>query len=134
MAFVQRANVVLEVSDDAVERMLDMGYNLINESGTIIQRSTAKDYTSLSVLYQEALNENAELKEQIKKLEKRKTELEASYKEAQRNIAFLVKHQKEIAEIKTEEGEKLEQIAEAKTDEEIFEIVNSVIAPNHSGM
>ena len=71
---------------------------------------------------------------QIKKLEKRKTELEASYKEAQRNIAFLVRHQEEITKIKTEEGEKLEQIAEAKTDEEIFEIVNSVIAPNHSGM
>lgn len=71
---------------------------------------------------------------QIKQLKERKKALEASYKEAQRNIAFLVKHQKEIAEIKTEEGEKLEQIAEAKTDEEIFEIVNSVIAPNHSGM
>ena len=71
MAFVQRANVVLEVSEDAVERMLDMGYNRINENGTIIQHSTAKDYTSLSVLYQEALNENAELKERIKKLEKK---------------------------------------------------------------
>lgn len=71
MAFVQRANVVLEVSEDAVERMLDMGYNRINESGTIIQRGTAKDYTSLSVLYQEALDENAELREQIKKLEKK---------------------------------------------------------------
>ena len=71
---------------------------------------------------------------QIKQLKERKKALEASYEEAQRNIAFLVKHQKEIAEIKTEEGEKLEQIAEAKTDEEIFEIVNSVIAPNHSGM
>lgn len=71
---------------------------------------------------------------QIRQLKERKKALEASYREAQRNIAFLVKHQKEIAEIKTEEGEKLEQIAEAKTDEEIFEIVNSVIAPNHSGM
>lgn len=71
MAFVQRANVVLEVSEDAVERMLDMGYNRINENGTIIQRGTAKDYASLSVLYQEALDENAELKEQIKKLEKK---------------------------------------------------------------
>lgn len=70
----------------------------------------------------------------IKKLQKRNKELEASYNEAKRNIVFLVKHQEEIAEIKTEEGEKLEQIAEAKTDEEIFEIVNSVIAPNHSGM
>ena len=71
---------------------------------------------------------------QIKQLKERKNALEASYKEAQRNIAFLVKHQEEITKIKTEEGEKLEQIAEAKTDEEIFEIVNSVIAPNHSGM
>ena len=71
---------------------------------------------------------------QIKQLKERKNALVASYKEAQRNVAFLVKHQKEITKIKTEEGEKLEQIAEAKTDEEIFEIVNSVIAPNHSGM
>ena len=71
---------------------------------------------------------------QIKQLKERKKALETSYQDAQRNIAYLIKHQKEIEEIKTEEGEKLEQIAEAKTDEEIFEIVNSVIAPNHSGM
>ena len=71
---------------------------------------------------------------QIKKLNERKKALEASYREAQRNISYLVKHQKEIAEIKTAAGEKLEEIAEAKTDEEIFEIVNSVIAPTHSRM
>jgi type II secretory pathway pseudopilin PulG len=71
---------------------------------------------------------------QIKKLNERKKSLEASYREAQRNISYLVKHQKEIAEIKTASGEKLEEIAEAKTDEEIFEIVNSVIAPTHSRM
>ena len=71
---------------------------------------------------------------QIKKLNERKKALETSYRDAQRNISYLVKHQKEIAEIKTAEGEKLEEIAEAKTDEEIFEIVNSVIAPTHSGL
>lgn len=70
--------------------------------------------------------------QQIKKLNQRKKELEASYREAQRNLAFLVKHQQELAEIKTAEGEKLEQIAEAKTDEEIFEIINSVVAINNS--
>jgi len=69
---------------------------------------------------------------QIKKLEKRKTELEASYKEAQRNIAYLVKHQEEIAEIKTEEAANLSEIAGAKTDEEIFEIVNNIVALNNS--
>lgn len=71
---------------------------------------------------------------QIKKLKQRKKELESSYRDAQRNIALLVKHQKEIAEIKTAEGQKLEEIAEAKTDEEIFDIVNSVIAPSFSRM
>lgn len=69
---------------------------------------------------------------QIKSLKEEQKALEASYREAQRNISYLVKHQKEIAEIKTAEGEKLEQIAEAKTDEEIFNIVNSVIAGNNS--
>lgn len=69
---------------------------------------------------------------QIRQLKERKKALEASYREAQRNISYLVKHQKEIAEIKTAEGEKLEQIAEAKTDEEIFEIVNNVVAFNNS--
>lgn len=69
---------------------------------------------------------------QIKSLKESQKALEASYREAQRNISYLVKHQKEIAEIKTAEGEKLEQIAEAKTDEEIFNIVNSVIAGNNS--
>ena len=48
---------------------------------------------------------------QIKKLNERKKALEASYREAQRNISYLVKHQKEIAEIKTASGEKLEEIA-----------------------
>lgn len=68
----------------------------------------------------------------IKKLNQRKKVLEVSYREAQRNIAFLVKHQKELAEIKLAEGEKLEQIAEAKTDEEIFEIVNSIVDANNN--
>ena len=69
---------------------------------------------------------------QIKSLKEKQKALEASYREAQRNISYLVKHQKEIAEIMTAEGEKLAQIAEAKTDEEIFNIVNSVIAGNNS--
>lgn len=84
MAFVQRANVVLEVSEDAVERMLDMGYNRINENGTVIQYSTAKNYTSLSVLYQNALDEIEELKAQIKKLEKQNADFKAKAK-AQKN-------------------------------------------------
>lgn len=42
MAFVQRANVVLEVNDDAVERMRDMGYSVIDSQGNILQGSNVK--------------------------------------------------------------------------------------------
>ena len=67
-----------------------------------------------------------------KNLKKRQKEMESSYREAQRNLAYLVKHQKEIAEIKTEENQKLSEIAGAKTDEEIFDIINTVVAANNS--
>ena len=69
-----------------------------------------------------------------KQLTERKKALETSYRQSQRSIAFLLKHQNELADIKTAEGEALSQIAEAKTDEEIFEIVNSVISSNFNRM
>lgn len=68
----------------------------------------------------------------IKTLQERNKGLKASFLEAQRSIAVLVRHQKEIAEIKLAEGETLNQLAEAKTDEEIFDIVNTVLCPTLS--
>ena len=69
MALVQRANVILEVKDDAVERMLDMGYNLIDEMGNVLQPAVAKDIGTITRLYNEKVSEVEELKKQIAKLE-----------------------------------------------------------------
>ena len=47
MALVRRANVVLDIKDDQVDRYLDMGYSLIDKNCRVIKESTQKDVESL---------------------------------------------------------------------------------------
>ena len=68
MALVQRANVVLEVKEDAVDRMLGMGYNLIDEQGNVVQRSTIKTVESMTELYNIEVEKVAKLEKQVAKL------------------------------------------------------------------
>ena len=69
MAWVQRANVVLEVKEDAVERMLDMGYDLIDEYGNVLQPTSFIDPARLQSLYKERCAEVEQLKARIVELE-----------------------------------------------------------------
>jgi len=68
MALVQRANVILEVKDDAVERMLDMGYNLIDEQGKVLQRGPIKDIGIMTQMYNEEVEKVTQLEKQVAKL------------------------------------------------------------------
>jgi len=73
MAFVQRANVVLEIKDDQVERFLDQGYDVIDEAGNILQKSVPQDIGTLRKAYVEHIEEIKQLKGQIKKLQSSKS-------------------------------------------------------------
>ena len=70
MKYVKRANVVLEVKDDTVPYYLNLGYDVIDDTGKVIQKSIPQDLGSLRKFYIEA---NAK----IEKLEARIAELEA---------------------------------------------------------
>ena len=70
--------------------------------------------------------------QQIKKLNQRKKELEEAYHQAERNVAYLVKHAQELSQIQAEETATLNEIAGAKTDDEIYEIVNSIVDANNN--
>jgi prefoldin subunit 5 len=70
MALVQRANVVLEVKDDAVERMLSMGYSVIDETGKVIKRSTAKTVDTLATRCAEQEKKIEALEAEVAKLKK----------------------------------------------------------------
>lgn len=66
-----------------------------------------------------------EHKKEIKSL---KEELEAQ----QQNIISLYKHAEEIAEIEKDRRKTDEEINESKTDEEMLDIINTVIAVNNN--
>ena len=69
MTLVRRANVVLEVKDDAVDRMLSQGYSVIDDTGKVLKRSTVRDVNNLSAIIKEK-------EEQIKALEDKCAKLE----------------------------------------------------------
>jgi regulator of replication initiation timing len=83
MAFVQRANVILEVADDDIQYYYQKGYNQIDEkTGKVILEAIPTDISVLRAKYMEHLKEieelqaeNEDLKKQLnKKTTKAKTE------------------------------------------------------------
>lgn len=73
MATIRRANVILTVNDDQLERYLSTGFAQIDEvTGEIIKESTGvpQDLTTLKDAYVNHVREIAELKARLAKYEK----------------------------------------------------------------
>lgn len=66
-----------------------------------------------------------------RKLQAEKTELEVELQAQKANLAFMVRHAEELAQIKEDQKTTDQKITEAKTDEEIIDIINAVIASNN---
>lgn len=69
MAIVQRANVVLEVSDEDISKYLAKGFRQLDKSGHIIQEPSLNDVTSLKTAYLNSQQEIKSLKDKLAKLE-----------------------------------------------------------------
>lgn len=70
------------------------------------------------------------LKETKEHLKMAEEELEKAHK----NVVFLLNHAKELEQIRASEKEIEQKIEGAKTDEEIYSIVNSIIDANNDRM
>lgn len=73
MAKVQRANRLLTVPDETVEKYLSDGYNLVGEDGGILRRGVTKNAADL-------LKELEAAKKRIAELEAKAAELETEPK------------------------------------------------------
>lgn len=73
MNIVQRANVVLKVRDEEVDKYLARGFSLLNENGEVIRSATPNDLATFKEAYIRQSKEIEDLKEQIEEL---KAELE----------------------------------------------------------
>lgn len=56
---------------------------------------------------------------------------EEDKKQLQKNISYLVHHAEELANIRLEKEKKDKELEEAKTDEEVSDIVNAIINGNN---
>lgn len=73
----------------------------------------------------------AEMHKQHKETKYKIVELERELADREINISYLVKHSQELASILQKNSEVQNKINEAKTDEEINDIVAAVIAANN---
>lgn len=70
MALVQRANVVLEIEDDNVERYLAKGFSVIDEKGNVLKSARPTTPEQFEKAYDEQRRINNDLVLQVEKLKK----------------------------------------------------------------
>ena len=68
MVRVERGNVVLKVKDDEVQHYLNLGYNVTDDTGKILQRSIPTSLGELQAAYITNTQKIAELEDTIAKL------------------------------------------------------------------
>jgi len=66
-----------------------------------------------------------------RKLQTEKTELDAELSKQKSNSVYLYKHAEELAQIKKDEKKIDKKIDGAKSDEEIYNIINSIVSANN---
>lgn len=72
MITVQRGNVVLQVADDSVTKYMNLGYNVIDDKGNVIEECIPNDLGTLQKHFIESKKRIAELEEQLAQLQKKK--------------------------------------------------------------
>ena len=77
MAYIQRANVVLQVKDSEVDYYINLGYNEITKDGKVIKETMPTDIHTLQKYYVDNKKKIAELEAEIAKLKAKKTEVKS---------------------------------------------------------
>lgn len=72
MVTVQRGNVILQVADDSVTKYMNLGYNVIDDKGHVIEECIPNDLGTLQKHFIESKKIIAELEEQLAQLQKKK--------------------------------------------------------------
>lgn len=72
MVTVQRGNVVLQVADDSVTKYMNLGYNVIDDKGNVIEECIPNDLGTLQKHFIESKKRIADLEEQLAQLQKKK--------------------------------------------------------------
>lgn len=67
---VRKANSILTIPEEQRDEYLSKGYDIVTETGVVIQRAVPQDVPTLQARLQEALDENARLKARLASVQK----------------------------------------------------------------
>jgi len=81
MAIVRRSNEILRVNDTLVGHYLDIGYDVIDETGAVLLRAVPTDNTQLKAEFKKLSEEVTQLKDINNRLRKQLAEADAKIKE-----------------------------------------------------
>lgn len=68
----------------------------------------------------------------FRSLQEEKTRLEVEFSKQKANVVYLYRNAQEIAKIAKDEKKVSEEIQNAKTDEEIYNVINTILDVNNS--
>lgn len=83
MVKIQRANTVLDIEDEDVERYVNLGYNVIDNKGNILREAIPNDVNVLQMAYIENRRKIEQLEKQIKELQVKLQDAKKISKKAQ---------------------------------------------------
>ena len=101
----QKGNKILRISEDAVQRYLNMGYNIVGADGIVLEKAIPADNNQLKLEYTKLTAEIESLKETIESLN-------------QKNVALTKENKKLTEELKSAKAipvEKTEKDTEKTT-------------------
>ena len=64
----QKGNKILRISEDAVERYLGMGYNIVGSDGTVLKKAVPSDNNQLKLEYSQNIKEIESLRAEVASL------------------------------------------------------------------
>lgn len=83
MVKIQRANTILDIDDEDVSKYVNLGYNVIDDKGNIIQEAIPNDVGVLQRAYIEHRRKIEHLENEIKELRVRLQDAKKVSKKAQ---------------------------------------------------
>ena len=114
----QKGNKILRISEDAIEKYLGMGYNIIGADGAVVKKAVPSDNNQLTLEYKKSVEEIQNLKLEIASLEKRNAMLT---QENKRLVAEL-EEAKAVPEKPTRKRrQSAEKVVEEKVEEPTIE-------------
>ena len=94
MAIVKKANVVLEIEDEEIEKYFEKGFSVLDDSGKVIKESIPTEVAELQKLVADQKAIITELEEQIKNLKKVDTKVPEVVEVPQQTIEPKVQNRK----------------------------------------